>query len=182
MESHGRHKYFRLASGEVAHALEALTIISQPERVRSLRQSDQTRALRFARTCYDHLAGELGVALTRRLVELNWLEPDGKEFLVKEEGVVGFHDLQIDVNRLRGKRRPLALQCLDWSERHYHMAGAMGVAVAARFFEMGWIVRMPSTRAVRLTDDGRNELFHRFSIEFKSINTLEGCGKHSCSS
>ncbi|MED3500937.1 winged helix-turn-helix domain-containing protein [Brevibacillus agri] len=83
-ESHGRHRYYRLASPEVAHAMEALLTIANPVPVRSLRESEQLRVLRYARTCYDHLAGEVGVALTQKMIELRLLEASGQDFVLNE--------------------------------------------------------------------------------------------------
>jgi DNA-binding transcriptional ArsR family regulator len=168
-ESHGRNRYFRLASPEIAHVLEALAIVAKPAQVRSLRQSDQTRALRFARTCYDHLAGEVGVAVTSRMLALGWLIPDDREFKVTDQGAIGLLAMGVDVAGLRVGRRAFARQCLDWSERRYHAAGVLGAAITTRFFELGWIERIPGIRAVAVTESGAEGLLANFDIRLAEV-------------
>lgn len=153
-ESYGRHRYFRLASAEVGQALEALNAIAPPKPVRSLRDSDQSKALRFARTCYDHIAGEVGVALTDKILELGLLTEAGRDFVVTDDGTKWFRDFGIDLNGIGRGRRHFARQCLDWSERRHHMAGALGAAVTSRLFELEWIKRIPGGRAIRVTGAG----------------------------
>lgn len=154
-ESHGRHRYYRLADPEVGRALEALNAIAPLKPVRSLRESEQSKALRFARTCYDHLAGELGVALTDRLLELKLVAADGPDYGVTREGSKWFADFGIDLEKVHRGRRRFACQCLDWSERRHHMAGGLGAAITGRLFELGWIERTEASRAVRVTSEGR---------------------------
>jgi hypothetical protein len=163
-ESYGRHKYFRLASNEVAHALEALQIISPPKPVRSLRESNQLHSLQFARTCYDHLAGKIGVALTDRLLEINLLERSGQEFILSAEGKRRLHDFGVDVEKSPKSRRCFARQCLDWSERRHHLAGSLGASLTKRLFELKWIESFPDGRAVRVTDAGIKGLFAEFGL------------------
>ncbi|HWR10096.1 winged helix-turn-helix domain-containing protein [Sporomusa sp.] len=163
-ESFGRHKYFRLASSEVGHALEALQIISPPKPVRSLRESTQLHALQFARTCYDHLAGKIGVALTDRLLELNLIEKSGSEFILSAEGKTRLHNFGVAVEKSPKSRRCFARQCLDWSERRYHLAGSLGASLTKRLFELKWIENFPDGRAVRVTDAGIKGLFDEFGL------------------
>lgn len=153
-ESHGRHRYYRLASEEIGRALEALNAIAPLKPARSLRESEQSKALHFARTCYDHLAGEVGVALADRLLEMELVRADGPDFVVTQNGAKWFADFGIDLERIRKGRRRLACQCLDWSERRHHMAGGLGAAMTDRLFELGWIERTAASRAVRVTPEG----------------------------
>ncbi len=157
-ESYGRHRYYRLANAEVGVALEALSTIAVPAPIRSLRESDQARALRFARTCYDHLAGELGVALTDRLLARRFIQEDGRDFVVTSTGTPWFRDFGIDLDHLRRERRHFARQCLDWSERRHHVAGALGAALAQRLLDSQWVERVRDGRSVRITDAGREGL------------------------
>jgi DNA-binding transcriptional ArsR family regulator len=154
-ESYGRHRYYRLANSDVAHALEALNAIAPPKPICSLRESDQSRALHFARTCYDHIAGEVGVAVTDKMLELCLLvDGTGRDFAITPEGATWFLDFGISLEDLQKSRRHLARRCLDWSERRHHMAGALGAAMTNRMFELRWLQRISGGRAVRVTDAG----------------------------
>lgn len=164
-ETYGRHKYYRLASAEVAHALEALQTIASPKPVRSLRESDQLKALQYCRTCYDHLAGTVGVALTDRLLALSYMEESGKDFVLSTEGKKRLHEFGVHVEGKPKNRRHFARQCLDWSERRHHLAGSLGASLTERLFELKWIERLPGGRAVRLTDAGRDGLFAEFGLQ-----------------
>lgn len=153
--SSGRHRYYRLSSREIGAVLEALLTIAPARPVHSLRQSEEARALRAARTCYDHLAGALGVALTQRLLELALLIREGNCYHVTDDGAAWLASWSIDLAALRSGRRVLARPCLDWSERHDHLAGALGAAITAALFARGWLLRTPGSRAVHLTAEGR---------------------------
>ncbi|QYR21773.1 winged helix-turn-helix domain-containing protein [Paenibacillus sp. sptzw28] len=164
-ESYGRHKYFRLANSDVGHALEALQTIAPPRPVRSLRESEQVKALRIARTCYDHLAGKLGCALTDRLLELRCIEKSGnKDFILSAEGKKRLQELGVEIEGSPTRRRYFARQCLDWSERRHHLAGSLGSALTSRLFKLGWIEYLPDGRAVRVTDTGIKGLFDEFGL------------------
>lgn len=164
-EVYGRHKYFRLAGSEVGQALEALQVISPVKPVRSLREADQAHALQFARTCYDHLAGKIGVALTDRLLELNLLTPAGKEFVLSAEGKAKLHNFGVEVDKNPKSRRCFARQCLDWSERRHHLAGSLGASLTRRLFELNWIESVPQGRAVRVTAAGVKGLWDEFGLQ-----------------
>lgn len=135
---------------------------------RPSRKSDGMIAIRQARTCYDHLAGMLGIALTENLVNANLLTLSEHGFEVTPEGAQRFADLGINLDALRRRRRPLTRSCLDWTERRPHLAGALGAALAQRFFDVGWIERLPGTRAVRLTTAGEAGLKESFGLVLKS--------------
>lgn len=170
VENRGRHRYFRLAGPEVAKALEALAAISPRVPVHSLRAAQQGEALRFARMCYDHLAGRLGVALTERLLTTGFLVESGGAFDLTPWGCKRLTtELGLDVTALRRQRRRFAFPCLDWSERKYHLAGALGAALAARFLELDWIRRTPPTRAVYVTDAGRRGMAEMFGLELQPL-------------
>lgn len=155
----GRHRYYRLASPEVAHALEALAVISPSRPIRSFRQSRSDSAMAFARTCYDHLAGRLGVAVHDALVADGALVAGGDGYLVTAAGELRLHVLGIDVAGVRASRRAFARGCLDFTERRHHLAGALGAALSASMIELGWFVRRAQgQRALRLTDAGRRHL------------------------
>jgi DNA-binding transcriptional ArsR family regulator len=163
--STGRHRYYQLRSPEVGAALEALASIAPQARVRSLRESEAARALRFARTCYDHLAGAVGVAVTHGLVDRGLLTAEADAYHITAAGARWFAQWGIDLDQLRQARRGFAKPCLDWSERHYHLAGAVGAALAQAMLEREWLVRIEGSRAIRLTDQGRAGLRQELHIE-----------------
>jgi DNA-binding transcriptional ArsR family regulator len=154
-ERAGRHRYFRLASAEVAEALESLAHVAPVRRVSSFRESEATRALKRARTCYDHLAGELGVGVADALVGCGVLTRTDAAFALTDEGTRWFGGLGIDVDAIAASRRSFARACVDWSERRPHLAGSLGAALADVFFARKWIRRLPGGRAVAVTPDGR---------------------------
>jgi DNA-binding transcriptional ArsR family regulator len=127
-EQMGRHRYYRLVSSDVAHALESLMTISPSRTIRSLKESEQNKQVRYARTCYDHLAGVLGVRLTQSFMNLGLLEEAGREFLVTTKGSEFLTSFGIDLAKIQHGRRVFARQCLDWSERRFHLAGSLGAA------------------------------------------------------
>ena len=166
VETEGRHRYYRLAGAHVAQALEQLAAIRPTEPVRRKALSPEGRELRFARCCYDHLAGQLGVAATRALQEKGFiLAAENKRFEVTPSGATWFDGLGLDVSALKPTRRGLARQCLDWTERSHHLAGPLGVAFLERLCAAGWLRRSRSSRAVQLTPRGRLELKERLGVE-----------------
>jgi DNA-binding transcriptional ArsR family regulator len=152
----GRHRYYRLAGPEVAQALEALSLVARPQRISSLRESTVAETLRAGRTCYDHLAGRLGVGVTAALLDRGAVAETDGGYEVVDPSV--FAALGVDLTWARAQRRIFARQCVDWSERTPHLAGALGTAVLHRFLEAGWIERLPGSRAVRATAAGRAAL------------------------
>lgn len=158
VEPHGRHRYYRLSNAEVAHALEVLGTIAPERAIRSLRESDDTRRLRFARTCYDHLAGRLGVVLRQALERQGVMQRTDNGFVVPPEKTDWWERFGIPLDAMRTSRRKFAPLCLDWSEREHHVAGIVGAALADRCFELAWLRRVPSGRAVALTREGQDGL------------------------
>ncbi|UOQ43749.1 helix-turn-helix domain-containing protein [Halobacillus salinarum] len=163
-EKHGRYRYYQLSNQEVAIILESFLSISRPSEVRSFKQSTEAKALYQARTCYDHLAGRLGVDLTDSMVKNDLLEKDNDLFVVTQKGEKFLTDFGLDVAKLRKKRRSFSRACLDWSERHHHLAGALGQGLMTRLFDLGWIARIPSTRAVKITDKGKKGFNKHFQV------------------
>jgi DNA-binding transcriptional ArsR family regulator len=160
----GRQRLYRLATREVAGAIEALLLIAAPPPIVALGQSIAMQRLRDARTCYDHLAGRLGVAVTDALLSRGLLRAGTTEFRVMPQGERFFADLGIDVAALRGGRRTLARPCMDWTERRPHLAGSLGMALHDRFLAGGWMVRHTGDRSVRLTDRGRRAVVRLFGV------------------
>jgi DNA-binding transcriptional ArsR family regulator len=152
VERTGRHRYFRLSGPEVAHAVEALAAIAPPAPPRTLRESIVGDALAEARTCYDHLAGRLGVALSEAFVRSAAVVDHDGTFTLGPNADSVLAVLDIDA---LPARRPPVLRCLDWSERRPHVAGALGAAVCAHALAADWVERLPTSRAVRVTPAGR---------------------------
>ncbi|MFF4418743.1 ArsR/SmtB family transcription factor [Streptosporangium sp. NPDC001559] len=184
-EQRGRHHYYRLASAEVSAALEALAVVAPavPAPVASLRVGSRENALRRSRTCYDHLAGSLGVGLMETFVSQGLLtgvpktEEDGRgddlpaaygralEYHLTGTGGEVFGRFGIDVAHLSTGRRPVVRYCVDWSERRHHLAGGLGAALTGRFFTLDWLRYGVSPRVVHLTETGRRGLVDTFSFE-----------------
>ncbi|OBB96531.1 helix-turn-helix transcriptional regulator [Mycobacterium sp. 852002-40037_SCH5390672] len=178
----GRVRYFRLAGPPVAEAMEALARISAPEPIRSLRQGTRAHALRRARTCYNHLAGRLGVAVMTAMLEQGLLTGgDGRyrpgqattdrlsapgtdlTYGLTPRGRETLSALGIDLGAL-SRHKPMIRYCVDWSEQRHHLAGALGAALTRRMFDLDWIRRVNQRRAVVLTDTGRKGLTETFGV------------------
>ena len=161
VEKQGRHRYHRLASPAVAQMMESIMQVASG--LEAMRPAPPTgprdAVLRAARTCYDHLAGRLGVALTDALAAGGYVELDLDAGLVTDSGIALFARIGIDIASLsavRGKRaRVLCRPCLDWSERRPHLAGSLGAALCSCSLEKGWIRRVKGTRAVAVTPTGQ---------------------------
>jgi DNA-binding transcriptional ArsR family regulator len=164
VEVQGRHHYYRLRDSDVAELLESLSVVARPTAPLTSVQRERAEQLRFARTCYGHhLAGRLGVATTRALCTNKYLCDEGLGYKVSAAGTAWFRALGIEIGLI--KRQPLTKRCLDWSERRYHLAGALGVALAHRILELHWIVRARDSRALRLTDRGKTALRSELGLE-----------------
>jgi DNA-binding transcriptional ArsR family regulator len=156
-ERQGRHRYVRLASAEVATLIENLATMATPRRAapRSLTVVTRHRALSRARTCYDHLAGALGVRITEAMNRRGLLDTD-RGLALTDEGMRWFTALGVTLPP--DTRRPLVRSCLDWTERRPHLAGAAGAALCGHAFDRRWITRIGTGRAVAVTDAGRDAL------------------------
>jgi DNA-binding transcriptional ArsR family regulator len=150
----GRHAYFALSGEDVAGVLEGLMGLAARAGHHRARPGPAEPALRRGRVCYDHLAGDLGVAMLDGLISRRFISGANGRLALTEagEGFVG--RFGIDVGRLRGSRRPLCRSCLDWSVRRGHLAGALGAALLERFHELGWASRAGGTRVVPFTPAG----------------------------
>jgi DNA-binding transcriptional ArsR family regulator len=163
---HGRRHYYRIASPLVGQMLESIMAVASaqtpPLRLRPSRMEER---MRTARTCFDHLAGRLGVALADTLVKRGHvaLVQDGGE--VSESGFAFLSELGVALDRGRQSRRVFCRPCLDWSERRIHIAGAVGARLCERCLELGWIKQLETTRALEITAEGRQGLADWFGID-----------------
>ena len=166
VEIEGRHRYYRLAGPHVAQAIEQLSTILPSTREKRKFLSSAQKQLRFARRCYDHLAGQLGVAVALGLQERDYIVPtSGKHFDVTPEGAVWFGSIGLDIATLKSSRRGLARQCLDWTERRHHLAGPLGVEFMRVLCANGWLRRSNESRAMRITPKGFSELKRHLGVD-----------------
>ncbi|PWF41882.1 ArsR/SmtB family transcription factor [Massilia glaciei] len=158
VEAQGRHRYFRLADADVAQLLESLMNVAFRTGALRLRSSPREPALRKARVCYDHLAGELGVHMYDRLTQAGAFSLGADGVGLTDAGRARVHALGIDTAALAHKRRELCRTCLDWSERRHHLAGSLGRALLARFEALGWARRDKGSRVVAFSVAGEKQL------------------------
>ena len=154
----GRHKYFRFASDDVAHMVEALMRVAPLKRASRTQPQEPIRAARY---CYDHLAGSLGTGLLATMLRQGWLAADAddeKQLVVTAKGGKALQAIGVDVEAARARRRQFACRCLDWSERRDHLGGALGAAIAEHMRSSKWIERQKHSRVVRVTPLGRKQL------------------------
>jgi DNA-binding transcriptional ArsR family regulator len=159
--SRGRHRYFALAGPQVAELIEAVARVAPPQPITSLRQGTRAHAVRYARRCYDHLAGRLGVAVADALAKQGLVNTDDGSagYTVTSLGAGTLADLGVEA--YPGE---VARCCLDWTEQRNHIAGALGRALMTRMLDLGWISRDARTRAVRLTETGEANLPARLGV------------------
>jgi len=166
VRSAGRHRFYSLAGAEVAHAMEALGAIATKPRGSHAIRPRASGDLYLARTCYDHLAGQIAVEMAARLEKTAVLRTQGElDFELGPHGKSWFTNLGIDVEELRRSRRCFARQCVDWTERRPHLAGILGAALCSRLIELGWVTRRQQTRALRVTERGAREFRARFGLQ-----------------
>jgi DNA-binding transcriptional ArsR family regulator len=162
VDSQGRHRYFRLADRDVAHLLESLMGVAFRTGAVRARASPREPALRKARVCYDHLAGEVGVSIFEGLLKKRALVRRQDELALTAAGQRLFQNLRIDTDALAGQKRAFCRACLDWSERRHHLAGALGAALLARIVELGWAKRARDSRVVVITANGEQAFLKMF--------------------
>lgn len=162
VEQQGRHRYYRLRDERAAELLEFLASYATPTQVMSTDVDRSARELRFARTCYKHLAGRLGVAVTEALCVKGIVRNSGVGYELTGLGKEWLIEKGIELESPRS--RPLTKQCLDWSERRHHLGGALGVALLRHFRAQGWIVPTRVARCLRLTPRGARSLADELGI------------------
>ena len=176
VEQQGRHRYHRLASPGVARMLEGIMAVAEvgpaADRVRRpVVVGPRDLAMRAARTCYDHLAGKLAVAMADAMVEQGHIELSADGGAVTPDGAAFLQSLGVDLHAAEGRAakrsggRVFCRPCLDWSERRSHVAGAVGAALCECCFALGWVRRIEGTRAVMVTPKGRREIKQSFGVE-----------------
>lgn len=161
----GRWRYYRLARARVAEILEALEALAgeiAPEKLETARGGP---AIRFARRCYDHLAGRLAVDLTDRLVTLGYMERSSGGLALRDAGRAALAELGVDMDGLDRTRRPVLRRCPDWSEGSFHVGGALGARLFEHFCDRGWLTRRKGVREVGLSPEGKKAFRAHFGLE-----------------
>jgi DNA-binding transcriptional ArsR family regulator len=166
VEQEGRHRYYRLAGAHVAEVLEGLAAIHPTGPIRRKALTTKARDLRFARCCYDHLAGQVGVAVADALQQRRFLVPaEDKIFKVTPAGATWFGAIGVEVAALKPTRRGLARQCLDWTESTHHVAGPLGAAFMNALCEAGWLRRSRAPRGIDVTPKGQLWLKRELGVD-----------------
>lgn len=179
VERHGRYRYYRLAGPEIGELVEVLTRLAPTKPVRSLRQSARAEAMRAARSCYDHVAGRLGVALMAKMIEREQLTGGDGTFdpeRADRDRRTGYgHDVDYHLTDAGHAfltdfgvplpPRPVVRYCIDWSEQRHHLSGGVGRSLLTSLLDRDWLQRSPTNRSLRITDAGRAGLADIFAIE-----------------
>jgi len=167
----GKHRYYSLEGAEVAAALEALSVLAGGSHDRFVPKTPHR--LRAARTCYDHIAGTLGVSLHDRCKALGWLSgpaAGGTAYDITPDGAKAFEALGIDVEATRARRRRFAFACVDWSERRPHLGGALGAALLEIALRRKWVSRDLDSRILSITRAGQSEMQTRFGLTIREVS------------
>jgi DNA-binding transcriptional ArsR family regulator len=166
-EKQGRHRYFRLAHADIAAVLESLMGVAQRVGATRLQTGPSEPALRKARVCYDHLAGDVGVQLFEAMQQRRLLSVVDEGAAITDLGRKFFCSLGLDVDALTRQRRPLCRLCLDWSVRRHHLAGALGASLLKCYLDRGWARRRRKSRIVDITPSGIRALREHFSVRIR---------------
>ena len=164
VEKQGRHKYYRFSNKEVAYAVEAMAnLIPKPE-ISAKKKTENYPPIKYCRTCYDHLAGKIGVALAESLLEQKIIIEKNNTFEITSEGEKWFSDFGVNIGEAKKQKRIFLKPCLDWSERRYHIAGSVGTLLLNKMLEQDWIRRTANSRVILITGKGEKEMLKSFKI------------------
>lgn len=166
LRKQGRNKYFVLADDDVSNVLEALMGLAAKRGLMRTRTGPKDPALRKARICYNHLAGELGVQLYDNLISHNLLIDNDSGLDLTPRGIRFVENFKIALTPLKSVRRPLCKSCLDWSARRSHLAGSLGEAFLKRFLELGWATRREGSRVIQFSEIGEQKMRGLFTSQF----------------
>jgi DNA-binding transcriptional ArsR family regulator len=164
MHAQGRHRYFAIANEDVAQLIERMTGIAANASTVGFRTGPREPALRKARVCYDHLAGELAVAMYDRFTQARWLRSEQDLLSLTEPGEAAVDRFGVDLEHVRTQRRVLCRSCMDWSERRNHLAGALGAAILERILERGWAKRERASRLIIFRPSGERAFQQAFGM------------------
>lgn len=165
----GRQQLYSIASEPVADALEILILLAPASKVSSLRDATRARSLRWARMCYDHLAGAVGVSVTEALLGRGLLGEQDGGYVLGPRGAAEFGRIGIEVDKLDRRTRPLLRPCRDWSERRFHLAGSLGAALTRTMLERRWIATREASRIVTVTEAGQAALLKWPGVDLAAL-------------
>ena len=172
VERQGRHKYFRLYSKQVAKALEGIAFLTSqkiPEK-KLIDTHSNLHGIKYARSCYDHLAGYLGVSIQKGFIEQGLIQQINDQYQCTNKGIAKFNELGIDIEKLKQLKRKFAYPCLDWSERKHHIGGALGAAIFEFMIENDWLRKKKNSRELILTSKGCQKLETDFKLKITTAH------------
>lgn len=164
VEIQGRHRYYSLSSPEVAYAVEGLANLANNSSTKSIKKHPEQNGVKYCRTCYDHLAGFVGVKIVETLETKGYLTKSKNIYLITEKGWEWFQLFNISKDDFNNKRRPVTRQCLDWSERRPHLAGQLGAEFLNKMLERKWFKKVEFSRELVTTSKGRQELYELLGV------------------
>jgi len=167
----GRQQLYSIASEPVADALEILILLAPASKVSSLRDATRAKSLRWARMCYDHLAGAVGVSVTEALLGRGLLGEQDGGYVLGPRGAAEFGRIGIEVDKLDRRTRPLLRPCRDWSERRFHLAGSLGAALTRTMLERRWIATREASRIVTVTEAGQAGLLEWPGVDLAALRS-----------
>jgi DNA-binding transcriptional ArsR family regulator len=165
VESQGRHRYFSFSRPEVAYAVESLANLAKDNLKQGLTKKEELKGVKYCRTCYDHLAGFVSVKIMQALESQKLFIESDKQFLVTTKGWGWLENFGIHKEMFNNNRRPIARQCLDWTERTPHLAGQLGALLLETMFEKKWFKRVRFSRELLVTSRGREEIYDLFKVQ-----------------
>ncbi len=161
----GKYRHYTLASAEAAHVMESIATLLPPKQDRTVGGGPELSGITYARTCYDHIAGKVGVAITDSLVKKRLISPSGEDYIVTDRGNGWFSSMGFEIEDIRSQRRSFARQCLDWSERKPHLAGALGASFLQMILKRDWARKTKLSRELLITAAGKSELMDTLELE-----------------
>ena len=164
VSSQGRHRYYSFANDGVAHAVEALANLTSKRPTGTLKSNEEKKDIEYCRTCYDHLAGHVGVSIADAMVQKGYLEINDSSYSITDTGWGFLFQIGITQKDFNNSRRPLTRQCLDWSERRPHIAGQLGALLLSTALERNWFKRINFSRELVVTSNGKKALYELLGI------------------
>ncbi|MEP6712942.1 MAG: helix-turn-helix transcriptional regulator [Ferruginibacter sp.] len=164
VESQGRHKYYKFSRKDVAYAIEGMANLLPPAAYKQSPVIEKNPAIKQCRSCYDHLAGKVGVAVTDSLLQQKIITRNKNNFEISSKGRKWFSGLSIDIDELEQQKRSFLRPCLDWSERRHHIAGSLAAALLDKMFVSDWLRKTKNSRAIIITAKGQKKLYEHFKL------------------
>ncbi len=165
VEKQGRHRYYKYANSDVARVIESMTSLLPLNQKNKRKEEPGAVGITYTRTCYDHMAGKIGVEITNSLIKKGIIEAAGNKYDVSSFGNSWFKSVGINVNEIKLQKRLFAYPCLDWSEKKHHLAGALGASFLQMMLDEDWIRRIKNSREIIITSKGKIELKRRVNLE-----------------